>query len=58
MTQEKLQKRLRWLALERIVLDEHGAAADIVERNELETVRLQRKLSFAYAGHPQPGRVA
>ena len=58
MTQEKLQKRLRWLALERIVLDERGAAADIIERNEFETVRLQRKLSFAHAGHPQPSRVA
>jgi hypothetical protein len=58
MTQEKLNKRLRWLALERITLDDRGAAADIIERNELETVRLQRKLSFAYAGPPQPGRVA
>ena len=58
MAQEKLQKRLRWLALERIVLDERGAAADIIERNEFETVRLQRKLSFAHAGHPQPSRVA
>ena len=58
MTQEKLNKRLRWLALERITLDDRGAAADIIERNELETVRLQRKLSFADAGPPQPGRVA
>jgi hypothetical protein len=58
MTHDRLQKRLRWLALERIILDERGAAADIIERNELETVRLHRKLSFAYAGHPQPGRVA
>jgi hypothetical protein len=58
MTHDKLQKRLRWLALERIILDERGAAADIIERNELDTVRLQRKLSFAYVGHPQPGWVA
>jgi hypothetical protein len=58
MSHEQLNKRLRWLALERIVLDERGAAADIVERNELETVRLQRKLSFALAGYPQPSRVA
>lgn len=57
-THEQLKKRLRWLALERIVLDERGAAADIVERNELEMVRLQRKLSFAHAGYLEPGRVA
>jgi hypothetical protein len=58
MTHEQLNKRLRWLALERIVLDDRGAAADIIERNELDTVRLQRKLSFAHAGQSQPGRVA
>jgi hypothetical protein len=58
MTHEQLNKRLRWLALERIILDERGAAADIIERNELETVRLHRKLSYAFAGPFQPSRVA
>jgi hypothetical protein len=58
MTQEQLNKRLRWLALERIILDDRGAATEIIERNELETVRLQRKLSYAFAGPTQPSRVA
>jgi hypothetical protein len=58
MTQEQLNKRLRWLVLERIALDERGAAADVLERNNLETIRVQRRLSFASSGSPQPGRVA
>ena len=57
MTHEQLNKRLRWLVLERIVLDERGAAADIIERNQLETIRLQRRLSLTSVGQ-QPDRVA
>jgi hypothetical protein len=58
MTHEQLNKRLRWLVLERITLDERGAAADVLERNDLETIRVQRRLSFAPSGPRQPGRVA
>jgi hypothetical protein len=58
MTHEQLKKRLRWLVLERITLDERGAAADVLERNDLETIRVQRRLSFVAYGPPQPGRVA
>jgi hypothetical protein len=58
MTHEQLNKRLRWLVLERITLDERGAATDVLERNYLETIRVQRRLSFPSAGPPQPGRVA
>jgi hypothetical protein len=58
MTREHLDKRLRWLVLERIVLDERGAATDVLERNHLETVRVRRQLSNASAGPPRPDRVA
>jgi hypothetical protein len=58
MTHEQLNKRLRWLVLERITLDERGAAADDLERNDLETIRVQRRLSFVSYGPTQPGRVA
>jgi hypothetical protein len=58
MTHEQLNKRLRWLVLERITLDERGAAADVLERNDLETIRVQRRLSSVSSGPPQPGRVA
>jgi hypothetical protein len=58
MTHEQLNKRLRWLVLERITLDERGAAAEVLERNDLETIRVQRRLSFAFPGPRQPGRVA
>jgi hypothetical protein len=58
MTHEQLNKRLRWLVLERITLDERGAAADVLERNDLETIRVQRRLSFVSSGPTRPGRVA
>ena len=58
MTVDQLNKRLRWLVLERLELDERGAAADVLERNQLETVRLQRKLASASVGTHPPDRVA
>ncbi|HEU5279462.1 MAG TPA: hypothetical protein VFU26_11240 [Gaiellaceae bacterium] len=58
MTHEQLNKRLRWLVLERLTLEKRGAAADLIERNELDTIRLQRRLSYASAGPTQPSRVA
>jgi hypothetical protein len=58
MTHEQLNQRLRWLVLERITLDERGAAADVLERNNLNTIRVQRRLSFAFPGPTQPDRVA
>jgi hypothetical protein len=58
MTVDQLNKRLRWLVLERLELDDRGAAADVLERNQLETVRLQHKLAYASAGAHPPDRVA
>jgi hypothetical protein len=58
MTADQLNKRLRWLVLERIELDDRGAAADVLERNQLETVRLQRRLAYASVGSKSPDRVA
>jgi hypothetical protein len=58
MTHQQLNKRLRWLVLERLTLEKRGAAADLIERNELDTIRLQRRLSYASAGATQPSRVA
>ena len=58
MTQEQLNKRLHWLVLERLTLDKRGAATELIERNELETIRVQRRLSFAPLGLSPPDRVA
>jgi hypothetical protein len=58
MTVDQLNKRLRWLVLERIELDDRGAAADVLERNRLETVRVQRRLACASVGSDTPDRVA
>ncbi|MDX6399418.1 MAG: hypothetical protein QOF27_24 [Gaiellaceae bacterium] len=58
MTVDQLNKRLRWLVLERLELDDRGAAADVLERNHLETIRLQRKLAHASVGLDTPDRVA
>jgi hypothetical protein len=48
MTVDQLNQKLRWLVLERQALREHGAATDELERNRLEIVRVQWKLSYAY----------
>jgi len=58
MTVDQLNKRLRWLVLERLELDDRGAAADVLERNQPETVRLQHKLAYASVGSETPDRVA
>ena len=39
-------------------LDDRGAAADVLERNQRETVRLQHKLAYASVGSEKPDRVA
>jgi hypothetical protein len=58
MTVDQLNKRLRWLVLERLELDDRGAAADVLERNQRETVRLQHKLAYVSVGSETPDRVA
>jgi hypothetical protein len=58
MTVDQLNKRLRWLVLERLELDGRGAAADVLERNQRETVRLQHKLAYVSVGSETPDRVA
>ena len=58
MTVDQLNKRLRWLVLERLELDDRGAAADVLERNHRETVRLQHKLAYVSVGSETPDRVA
>jgi len=47
MTVGQLNQRLRWLVLERQALRERGAAMDELERNRLDLVRVQWKLSHA-----------
>jgi hypothetical protein len=48
MNAEQLNQRLRWLVLERQALRERGAATDELERNRLEIVRVQWKLTYAF----------
>jgi DNA-binding response OmpR family regulator len=56
MSVNQLQQRLQWLVMERQALRERGAAADILERNRLEIVRSQRRLTYALVElHPSPG---
>jgi len=47
MTVGQLNQKLRWLVLERQALRERGAAMDELERNRLDLVRVQWKLSHA-----------
>jgi len=47
VTVGQLNQRLRWLVLERQALRERGAAMDELERNRLDLVRVQWKLSHA-----------
>jgi hypothetical protein len=47
MTVEQLNQKLRWLVSERQALRDRGAATDETERNRLEIVRVQWKLSYA-----------
>jgi hypothetical protein len=55
MSVNQLQQRLRWLVMERQSLRERGAAADELERNRLEIVRSQRRLTYALGElHPSP----
>jgi hypothetical protein len=50
-----MQQRLQWLVMERQALRERGAAADVLERNRLEIVRSQRRLTYALGElHPSP----
>ena len=48
MIADQLNKKLRQLVLERRALRERGAATDELERNRLEIVRVQWKLSYAF----------
>ena len=48
MNAVQLNQRLRLLVLERKALRERGAATDELERNRLEIVRVQWKLSNAF----------
>jgi hypothetical protein len=55
MSVNQLQQRLQWLVMERQSLHERGAAADVLERNRLEIVRSQRRLTYALIElHPRP----
>jgi hypothetical protein len=47
MNVEQLNQKLRWLVFERQALRDRGAATDETERNRLEIVRVQWKLSYA-----------
>ena len=47
MTVGQLNQELRWLVLERQALRERGAAMDELERNRVDIVRVQWKLSSA-----------
>ena len=47
MSVDQLEQRLRWLVLERQSLRDRGVAADVLERNRLDIVRSQRRLSYA-----------
>ena len=58
MTVSQLNQRLRWLVLERQALRDRGAAPDDLERNRLDIVRVQWKLSYASVGPNPPDRVA
>jgi hypothetical protein len=48
MSVMQLNQKLRRLVLARQALRDHGAAADQIERNRLEIVRVQWKLSYAF----------
>jgi hypothetical protein len=48
MIADQLNKKLRQLVLKRQTLRERGAATDELERNRLEIVRVQWKLSYAF----------
>jgi hypothetical protein len=51
-----MQRRLQWLVMERQSLRDRGAAAEDLERNRLEIVRSQRRLTYALVElHPGPG---
>jgi hypothetical protein len=54
MNVDRLTQRLRWLVLERQALRGRGAATDELERNRLELVRVQWKLSYAFIALHQP----
>ena len=48
MNVEQLNQKLRSLVIERQALHERGAATDELERNRLEIVRVQWKLTQAF----------
>jgi hypothetical protein len=54
MNAERLNQKLRQLVLERQALRERGAATDELERNRLEIVRVQWKLSYAFVELHRP----
>jgi GAF domain-containing protein len=54
MNAEQLNQKLRWLVLERQALRELGAATDELERNRLEIVRVQWKLSYVFIENHRP----
>jgi GAF domain-containing protein len=54
MNAEQLNQKLRWLVLERQALRGLGAATDELERNRLEIVRVQWKLSYAFTENHRP----
>jgi hypothetical protein len=49
MNIDVLTTQLRELVLERQALRDRGAAADVIEANRLEIVRVQWQLSYAVA---------
>ena len=58
MTVSQLNQRLRWLVLERQALRDRGAATDDLERNRVDLVRVQWRLSYASVGSDSPDWVA